>query len=94
MIIGGCSRWSRISAGPEGFEARRAAARPLTGEGTLAKLAVHDPRGAPRIALLDSQILMATRQYAALRWKGLFLKLAMLSLAMAVPVSALGTTVE
>jgi hypothetical protein len=36
---------------------------------------------------------MAARQYAALRWKVLFLELAMLSLAMAVPLSALGTTV-
>ena len=47
-----------------------------------------------RIGLLDSQILMATRQHGALRWKVGFLKLAMLSLAIAVPLSALGTTLE
>ena len=47
-----------------------------------------------KIGLVDSHILMASRQYGALRWKVLFLKLAVLSLAVAVPLSALGTTLE
>jgi hypothetical protein len=47
-----------------------------------------------RVSLLDSQIVMAERSFRALVWKVRFLKLAMLSLAVAVPLSALGTALE
>jgi hypothetical protein len=47
-----------------------------------------------RVSLLDSQIVMAERSYRALVWKVRFLKVAMLSLAVAVPLSALGTALE
>ena len=47
-----------------------------------------------RISLLDSQIVMAERSNVTLAWKVRFLKLAMLSLALAVPLSALGATLE
>ena len=62
-------------------------------ESLRAKYLSADPAFA-RISLLDSQIVMAGRSYGALRWKVRFLKLAMLALACAVPLAALGATVD
>jgi hypothetical protein len=62
-------------------------------EALRAKFISADPAFA-RISLLDSQIVMAGHSYDALRWKVGFLKVAMLALAFAVPLAALGATVD
>jgi hypothetical protein len=62
-------------------------------EALRARYLAADPAFA-RIRLLDSQIVMAERSYRTLAWKVRFLKLAMVSLAAAVPLSALGTALE
>ena len=46
------------------------------------------------MSLLDSQIVMAERTNRALTWNVRFLKVAMTSMAVAVPLSALGTALE
>jgi hypothetical protein len=47
-----------------------------------------------RVSLVDSQIVMAERTNATLTWKVRFLKFAMVALAIAVPLSALGAALE